>query len=311
MELELSFDVTFFVVASGYNLPEISNADSSKNLINKSKLLSSVLELKPTGFFNLKTSQRDMEGWRQCLCSVYSLRLFFFFLFLNDACKDKTFLVVTFWFGEAFRSSPQAGMLFIVCLIFITVILQCNDNFHHHFLLWLCGLLSRRRWRVFTLPFLQHSEFTCWLIPLMVSQSVVLSVGLNSEVRHFFHNSLTWFIVEAWLKRGWKLGYYVCICRELLFAFHVFWGCCHDFSGEVRKLRAWVTSLILLVTPGSWGSSSLPLRVVCVWLALPMYWKECKCARKLRNKNKKSTCSVPHLLEDICQSTPKAQKSQR
>lgn len=60
--MELSFDVTFSVVASGYDLTEISNADSSKNLINKSKLLSGVLELKPTGFFNLKKSQTEMEG---------------------------------------------------------------------------------------------------------------------------------------------------------------------------------------------------------------------------------------------------------
>lgn len=71
--MELSFDVTFSVVASGYNLTEISNADS-KSLINKSKLLSGVLELKPTGFFNLKKSQTEMEGQRQCLCNVYSLR---------------------------------------------------------------------------------------------------------------------------------------------------------------------------------------------------------------------------------------------
>lgn len=112
MEAELSFDVTFSVVASGYNLTEISNADSSKNLINKSKLLSGVSELKPTGFFNLKKSQRRRgEGSAFVVCTAYDL--------FYDACKDKAFLAVTFPFGEAFRSSPKARILFLVCLIFI------------------------------------------------------------------------------------------------------------------------------------------------------------------------------------------------
>jgi len=61
MEVEFSFDVTFFVVvASGYNLPEISNADSSKNLINKSKLLSGVLRTQANRFFQFK----DITGRR-------------------------------------------------------------------------------------------------------------------------------------------------------------------------------------------------------------------------------------------------------
>ena len=116
--MELSFDVTFSVVASGYNLTEISNADSSKNLINKSKLLSGVLELKPTGFFNLKKSQRWRgEGSAFVVYTAYDL--------FYDACKDKAFLAVTFPFGEAFRSSPKARILFIVCLIFIILTPQC------------------------------------------------------------------------------------------------------------------------------------------------------------------------------------------
>lgn len=89
MEVELSFDVTFSVVASGYNLTEISNADSSKNLINKSKLLSGVLELKPTGFFNLKKSQRWRgEGSAFVVYTAYDL--------FYNACKDKASLTVTF-----------------------------------------------------------------------------------------------------------------------------------------------------------------------------------------------------------------------
>lgn len=89
MEVELSFDVTFSVVASGYNLTEISNADSSKNLINKSKLLSGVLELKPTGFFNLKKSERWRgEGSAFVVYTAYDL--------FYNACKDKAFLTVTF-----------------------------------------------------------------------------------------------------------------------------------------------------------------------------------------------------------------------
>lgn len=89
MEVELSFDVTFSVVANGYNLTEISNADSSKNLINKSKLLSGVLELKPTGFFNLKKSQRWRgEGSAFVVYTAYDL--------FYNACKDKASLTVTF-----------------------------------------------------------------------------------------------------------------------------------------------------------------------------------------------------------------------
>jgi len=74
-----------------------------------------------------------------------------------------------------------------------------------HFVLWCCGLLSRRRWSELALAFLQlglhrvpqHSEFMCWLIPLVVSQTVVVSVGLTCGMFQFFRYRLTVSTVEA------------------------------------------------------------------------------------------------------------------